>query len=108
MSAAITATIGRDRYCTTISTAAGHSLIADEPLELGGADAGPDPFALLLSALGSCIVITLRMYADRKGWPLEGASCQIDRADGSSPPVGSGAMQVSVSLRLDGPLTADQ
>lgn len=48
-----------------------HILITDEPLEAGGEDAGPDPYTLLLAALGSCISMTTRLYAKRKGWPLE-------------------------------------
>jgi putative redox protein len=48
-----------------------HILITDEPLEAGGEDAGPDPYTLLLAALGSCISMTTRLYARRKGWPLE-------------------------------------
>lgn len=62
--------IGKDHYHTEIA-AGGHTLVADEPEAVGGSDNGPDPYALLLSALGACKAITVRMYADRKGWPLD-------------------------------------
>ena len=54
-----------------------HTLLADEPLGVGD-DAGPDPYALLLSALGACKVMTVIMYARRKGWQLERIEVELE------------------------------
>ena len=60
---------GAKGYTTEI-LAGSHSLLADEPSSVGGADLGPTPYNLLSAALGACTSMTLRMYADRKGWDL--------------------------------------
>lgn len=91
-------------YQTKISSGR-HQLLADEPEALGGDDAGPDPYALLLSSLIACTSITLRMYAQRKQWPLENVQveCRLIRKDSDSGPV------IERKIQLTGPaLDEDQ
>jgi putative redox protein len=70
MTRAVIVKSGADRYAQTILVGQ-HLFQGDEPFDVGGRDAGPNPYELLLAALGTCTSITVRMYADRKGWPLE-------------------------------------
>jgi putative redox protein len=54
-----------------------HTLVADEPVEKGGDDAGPQPHEWILAGLGACTSITVKLYADRKGWPLESVEVTV-------------------------------
>lgn len=66
----ILAGIGHEHYVTKLSMR-GHLLVADEPIDNGGRDAGPTPTELVLSGLAACTASTLRMYIDRKDWDVE-------------------------------------
>ncbi|MGV1684856.1 OsmC family protein [Sphingopyxis sp. NJF-3] len=90
-----TARIGKDRYRTEIEVS-GHKLISDEPPALGGGAVGPAPYDLLLASLGACTAITLRMYADRKDWPLISVEVGL-RLSG-----GPGAMHIDRTLAIAG------
>jgi putative redox protein len=73
----VTATIGKDHYRTEI-VAGNKTVVADEPEELGGSDLGPAPGEFLMISLASCTAITLRMYADRKKWPLDKVVVEVN------------------------------
>ena len=61
----------------TVTYGSGHTLITDEPIAAGGDDAGPDPYTLMLAALGSCISMTSILYARRKGWALKKVTVRL-------------------------------
>jgi uncharacterized OsmC-like protein len=96
--------------------ARGHTLVADEPLDGGGADTGFTPYELLLGALGSCTAMTLRMYADRRQWPLESVEVQLahervhaaDCADCDNPDGSAFLDRISKRIVLSGSLSDDQ
>ena len=74
--AQVTVTDSGTRYALAV-TAGRHVLTADEPLSQGGRDAGPSPYEYILSGLGACTLITMRMYADRHKWPLSRAKVEL-------------------------------
>ncbi len=86
------------RYAQDIH-AGQHALVADEPPSLGGADAGPAPYALLLSALGACTSITLSMYAERKGWDVGAIAVDLRHFKEDD------AERIERNLRFEKPLT---
>jgi putative redox protein len=61
-------------------TAGAHRLLADEPLAVGGGDSGPNPYELLLAALGACTAMTLRLYAERKALRLDRVTVRLRHA----------------------------
>jgi putative redox protein len=75
----VVARIGREHYRTEIEVG-GKSVVVDEPASLGGADSGPTPYDMILGAIGACTAMTVRMYADRKGWPLESVTVRLRQA----------------------------
>ncbi|SKA35756.1 putative redox protein [Enhydrobacter aerosaccus] len=96
-----TASIGTTNYATSITTGH-HRLTADEGPELGGKDTGPAPYDLLIAALGACTVITLRMYAERKKWPVEAVHADVHFVrDGDS-------QRIDRTLRIEGALDDEQ
>ncbi len=68
----VVAETGPGKFANTVSIGGRHSLSADEPAEYGGTDTGPTPYDLVLAGLGACKTMTMRMYAERKGFPLDG------------------------------------
>ena len=83
--------------------AAGSAFLADEPVEAGRLGSGPTPYDLLASALGACTAMTLRLYAERKGWPLTRATVRVLHT--RTP---KGRDRFARELTVEGPLDDDQ
>jgi putative redox protein len=88
---------------------AGHHVVgADEPEPLGGHDTGPSPYEFLLAGLGACTAMTLRMYAERHGWPLEKIQVEL-RHERVEVPGGTGKIdRFERVIHLDGDLNQAQ
>lgn len=89
-------------------TSGPHALAADEPAALGGGDRAPSPHQLLMAALGACTNITLRMYAERHGWPLEKVSCEVSNARIEGAAAGAPNERFARRISLTGPLDDTQ
>jgi putative redox protein len=97
----VIATIGKNHFRTEL-IAGGKTVVADEPEELGGTNEGPAPGEFLLISLASCTAITIRMYADRKKWPVEKITVEVDfeKVDNKT--------LFKREVRLEGGLTEEQ
>jgi putative redox protein len=60
-----------------------HSFLLDEPAEYGGLGSGPSPFDLLCAALSACTLMTMKLYAKRKGWDIHGLNVRTSHQKGS-------------------------
>ena len=109
----VSASVGASGFRTEL-TAGDHTFVADEPHDVGGTDFGPTPYEYLLAALSGCMAMTLRMYASRKKWPLEGARVSIRSARSHEKDCEAcetedvGYKRIERRIELAGPLTDEQ
>jgi putative redox protein len=73
---------GESRFQVRVQAGA-HQILMDEPIEVGGSGTGPNPFDFLCAALAGCTLMTLKLYAERKGWSLDRLDVQVTHSKGS-------------------------
>ncbi|MEM8556860.1 MAG: bifunctional alpha/beta hydrolase/OsmC family protein [Bacteroidota bacterium] len=89
--------IGTTPYRVEVTTR-GFALLADEPAKVGGGEHGPTPFDFLTSALGTCTAMTLRMYADHKGWPLERVRAHVSHENTGTRQAPENLMHLTIEI----------
>lgn len=101
-----------DGFLQDIQSGPRHHLLADEPVAFGGTDRGMSPYGLLAAGLGACTSMTIRLYARRKGWPLDHVSVDVshDKVHAKDAEAGTRAQvdRFSRVVRLEGDLDAEQ
>ena len=101
----VRASLGAVPYTVELSDNEGHRWFGDEPADVGGANAGPSPEHLLLSALGTCTAVTLMMYAQRKQWLLTQVHVELAFNPEGKPASGT---DISRGIQLVGQLDDEQ
>lgn len=98
----LSAVLGEEDYVVSLH-ARKHEILADEPEEIGGKDQGLTPYELILGGLGACTSITLKMYAQRKGWVVEDIDVKLEMSvEKDETPV------ITRRIKVKGDLTPDQ
>lgn len=109
----VSARVGPSGFRTELAVGA-HRWLADEPLSVGGSDVGPTPYDMLLGALVGCTAMTMRMYADRKAWPLEAVRVSMRTARSHEADCEQcdtkevGIARIERRVEMTGPLTDEQ
>jgi len=90
-------------FAHEIEIEGGHTIVADEPAELGGEDSGPRPTRLLAASLAACTAMTMELYAERKGWELGQVEVEVETEMNKANPV-----SFDVKVTLPGDLDREQ
>ena len=98
-------TLGSENYLMVIKTTS-HTVMVDEPESIGGTDKYPNPAQYLLSALASCTAITIKMYADNKGWDVGNINVDVNMKEVISS--GKTIKKIVKAVQFENPLEDDQ